>query len=469
MSVTSGLLWLDAQEGTLAEPSLRCVLVLALPPAGPAWQSARARSMAVKDVPSTSKHQSPVQPEGGRRRPALVCALPRPVAIALPDSGTLIGRSWLAERGLADVEVSTRHLRIDRAGGALRVADAGSSNGTWVNGSRLAPRDLTPLEDGAVLRLGRTIFVYREELHGSFEPAPPVGKLVGPYGLRTVAQGVSGLPRSRPANVLIEGETGVGKELVARAAAAALGRETPFAAVNVAGIARGVFESQMFGHVAGAFSDARNAAPGIVVAHDGGTIFLDEIGELDKDLQAKLLRLLDNREVLPVGAQRPTLVNVLVVAATNRDLEEMVERDAFRRDLFARLAMARIHIPALRDRCEDIFSVACELVRRAGGSLTAEQVEVEAVERLLLEPWPGNVRELDAALAAVRRLDPEPGLRMWAVEEVLGKASGHKAALTQEVVDAAIEAAGGNVTAAAEKLGVSRGKLLRFRKITKTK
>jgi len=121
MSVTSGLLWLDAQEGTLAEPSLRCVLVLALPPAGPAWQSARARSMAVKDVPSTSKHQSPVQPEGGRRRPALVCALPRPVAIALPDSGTLIGRSWLAERGLADVEVSTRHLRIDRAGGALRV------------------------------------------------------------------------------------------------------------------------------------------------------------------------------------------------------------------------------------------------------------------------------------------------------------------------------------------------------------
>jgi len=131
--------------------------------------------------------------------------------------------------------------------------------------------------------------------------------------------------------------------------------------------------------------------------------------------------------------------------------------------------MARIHIPALRDRCEDIFSVACELVRRAGGSLTAEQVEVEAVERLLLEPWQGNVRELDAALAAVRRLDPEPGLRMWAVEEVLGKARGHKAALTQEVVDAAIEEAGGNVSAAAEKLGVSRGKLLRFRKLTKTK
>jgi transcriptional regulator of acetoin/glycerol metabolism len=157
-------------------------------------------------------------------------------------------------------------------------------------------------------------------------------------------------------------------------------------------------------------------------------------------------------------------VNVLVVAATNRNLEEMVERGAFRRDLFARLAMARIHIPPLRERCEDLFSVACELARRAGVALVPEQIEVEAMERLLLDPWPGNARELDAALAAVRRLDPEPGLRLWALEEVLGEARGHKAALTQEAVDAAIEAAAGNVTAAASMLGVSRGKLLRLRK-----
>src|SRR6185437_15841791 len=168
----------------------------------------------------------------------------------------------------------------------------------------------------------------------------------------------------------------VGKELVARAAASALGHATPYAAVNVAGVARGVFESQMFGHVAGAFSDARTAAPGIVVAHEGGTLFLDEIGELDMDLQAKLLRLLENREVLPVGAQRATRVDVLVVAATNRDLEEMVARGTFRRDLFARLAMARVRLPALRERCEDVFAVAGELARRAGGDLAAERVEV---------------------------------------------------------------------------------------------
>jgi MoxR-like ATPase len=417
-----------------------------------------------RDVPSTMQHRGPIQPEGGRRRPVLVCAFPRPMALALPDSGAVIGRAWLAERGLADTEVSGAHLRIDRAGGALRVADVGSRNGTWVNGARLSPRDLTPLDDGAVLRLGRTLFVYREELAGPLEPAPPVRGLAGPFGLRGVARDIEGLARSHPTNVLVEGETGTGKELVARAVAAALGREAPFAAVNVAGVARSLFESQMFGHVAGAFSDARAAAPGIVVAHDGGTLFLDEIGELDLDLQAKLLRLLENREVLPVGSPRPVRVDILVVAATNRDLGEMVERGAFRRDLVARLAMARVRIPPLRDRCEDLFSVAVELVRRAGGVLAPEQVEVEAMERLLLEAWPANVRELDAALAAVRRLDPPPGLRLWALAEVLGDARGAKTALTQEMVDAAVEAHGGNVTAAAESLGVSRGKLLRFRR-----
>jgi len=417
-----------------------------------------------KDVPSTSAHRSPARPGAAGRRPALVCAFPRSQALVLPDSGAVVGRAWLAERGLADTEVSGEHLRFDRAGGALRAADAGSRNGTWVNGARLTTGELVPLEDGAVLRLGRTLFVVRKQLLGPLEASQPVGELVGPFGLRSVAQAVDGLANSRPSNVLIEGDTGVGKELTARAVAAALGRAQPFAAVNVAGVAAGVFESQMFGHVAGAFSGAGVASAGLVVAHDGGTLFLDEIGELDSKLQAKLLRLLDNREVLPVGAERAREVDVLVIAATNRDLEAMVEQGQFRRDLFARLAMARVRLPPLRDRCEDIFAVARELTRRAGGKLVSEQVEVEALERLLLQPWPGNVRELDAALAATRRRDPDPGLRLWALEEVIGAAPVAKQVLTQQTVDAAVEAAGGNVTAAAEMLGVSRGKLLRFRK-----
>src|SRR4051812_27451638 len=187
------------------------------------------------DVPSTNQHRGPVKPDAGRRRAALICAFPRSLAVPIPDSGTVVGRAWLAERGLADTEVSGAHLKVDRAGGTLRVADAGSRNGTWVNGCRLAPGDRVPPQDGAVLRLGKTLFVYREHLLGSFEPAPPAfGLLVGPFGLRSVTETIEGLSRSRPANVLIEGETGVGKELAARAVAKALGREDPFGAVNVA-------------------------------------------------------------------------------------------------------------------------------------------------------------------------------------------------------------------------------------------
>jgi DNA-binding NtrC family response regulator len=347
----------------------------------------------------------------------------------------------------------------------LRVADAGSRNGTWVNGHRLSPGDRVALDDGAVLRLGRTLFVYRDKLRGTFDPSPPVGALVGPFGLRDVAETIAGLASSRPGNVLVTGETGTGKELVARAVAATFDREHSIAAVNVTSVARGVFESQMFGHVAGAFSDAKTASEGIVVAHDGGTLFLDEIGELDLDLQAKLLRLLENREVFPVGATKPVIVDILVVAATNRDLEAMVEAGTFRRDLLARLAAAEIDLPPLRERAEDLYAIIQTLWQRAGAPLPdASEIEIEAIERLLLEPWPSNVRGLDGALAAVRRADPNPGLRLWALDEVLGERAADKVALTREVVEAAVAAENGNVTAAAAKLGVSRGKLLRMLK-----
>lgn len=420
------------------------------------------------DSASTVEHRGPSPPKTGATRPAFVCAFPRPHALAVPDSGSVVGRDWLAAANLADEKVSSKHLSIDRAGGVLSVADAGSRNGTWVNGARLSASDRVTLESGAILRMGGTLFVYRQEFLGAFTPELPLGELIGPYGLRKVANSLRGIAGDRPRNVLIEGETGTGKELLARAIAESCHRAKPLAFVNVAGVAAGVFESQFFGHAAGAFSGAQGASPGVVVAHNGGTLVLDEIGELPLELQPKLLRLLENREVLPVGASRPLSVDVLVLAATHRNLEAMVEAQTFRRDLYARLALARVELPSLRERPEDLFSIAQALSARADAPLDANAVEVEAVERLLLAPWPGNVRELDAALAAARRADPEPGLRVWGLDEALGKqAAPATTALTEEVVNAAIAAADGNLTAAAKRLGVSRGKLLRMRERAK--
>jgi transcriptional regulator of acetoin/glycerol metabolism len=169
---------------------------------------------------------------------------------------------------------------------------------------------------------------------------------------------------------------------------------------------------------------------------------------------------------LPVGATRPSSVDVTIVAATNRDVEELVEQGKFRRDLFARFSKARIHVPALRDRAEDLFGLAVFLSERDHCTLPVERVEVEALERLLLHEWPNNVRELDAALASIRRIDPEPGLRHWAVEQLFGKAPVTRSALTRSTIEAALAACDGNLSAAAQRLGVSRGRLLRFRKRT---
>jgi transcriptional regulator with PAS, ATPase and Fis domain len=417
-----------------------------------------------KDVPSTQAHRAPARPPAARRRPVLVGVFPAQRALPLPDSGAVVGRAWLAEAGLPDTEVSSAQLRFDRSGGTLRVADAGSRNGSWLDGTRLPPDELVPVTDGAVLRIGRTLLVHRAALEGALEPAPPLGDLVAPFGAREAAAALAALPATGPRNVLVEGETGVGKELLARAVAAALGRATPFGAVNVAALARGVFESQLFGHVAGAFSDARQPAPGLAVSNEGGTLFLDEIGELPLDLQAKLLRLLENREVLPVGAHRAVPVDLLVVAATNRRLEDLVLRGEFRRDLLARLAAARIVIAPLRERRDDVMALTLELAARAGIALSPATIEVEAAERLLLESWPGNARDLSAALAAVARIDPAPGLRAWALDEVLGPRATTEAPLTRATAEAAVAQTGGNVTAAAQALGVSRGKLLRVRK-----
>jgi transcriptional regulator with PAS, ATPase and Fis domain len=359
--------------------------------------------------------------------------------------------------------VSSKHLVVSRPGGNLFVEDAGSRNGTWVNGTRLGPRERVAISDGAILRAGRTVLIYRDDFVGDEAPSLPIGALVGPFGLRRVMDAVRAIGASKPTNVLIEGETGTGKEVVAHAIAEAAGRGARIGTVNVAGVAAGVFESQLFGYVPGAYSGSGKGSPGVFVAHDGGAVFLDEIGELPLELQAKLLRVLDNREVLPVGAVKPSKIDVLVIAATNRPLEDAVAKGTFRRDLLARLSAARIDLPPLRERAEDVYPIADALVAARGSHhFDVERVEVEAVERLMLHPWLSNVRELAAVVQRMAMIEPPPALRLEVVEQVLGPGSASpSSAITLEQARDALAKAGGNESAAARMLGVSWGKLRR--------
>jgi hypothetical protein len=408
----------------------------------------------------TAEHRTPRRPAASLSRPAWLAAYPSAAGLAL-ELDQPLGRDWLRDHDAADHEVSGKHIEMTRDSGVLRVRDVGSRNGSWLDGRPLPSGHWVDVRDGAVLRLGSSLLVYREQLAGPLAPSPPLGALVAPYGLRDIASTLDALKSHPPRNVLVQGETGTGKELVAHAVAAAFGR-APLTAVNVAGVASGVFESQLFGHVAGAFSDARRGAKGIVLTHDGGAIFLDEIGELALELQPKLLRLLDNREVLPVGADTPQDVDVLIIAATNRDLEREVAAGSFRRDLLARLESAVLELPPLRERAEDVYSIVRALAPAVGSQVEPDQNEVEAVERLMLDEWPSNVRGLRAALTKLRALDPEPGLHLWSVERVLGPAPSSRDGMDAAQAREALEACGGNESHAARHLGISRGKLRRL-------
>jgi DNA-binding NtrC family response regulator len=392
----------------------------------------------------------------------LLAAFPRPAAWTVVP-GTPIGRPGLLEHGWDDPEVSTRHLQIDRRGPGATVQDLGSRNGTWLDGQPLAPNVPVQIADGALLRVGSTLCVFRGSFEGELRPAEPLGAvMVGPFGLRRMQAALEAWARLPPANVLLLGETGTGKELAARVVAETLGRGKRYAAVNVAGVASGVFESQLFGHVAGAFSDARRSSPGVVAAHEGGAVLLDEIGDLALELQSKLLRLLDNREILPVGAERPVRVDVLFIAATNRSPRELADPARFRQDLLARFAVAQVRLPPLRDRREDIYAIARTLGHNLGHAIEPEACEVEAVERLLLHDWPSNARELMGVLAGVAEVDPAPGLRLWALQRVLGPSAEARPPLHPDAVAVAIEGCGGNESQAARRLGITRGRLRRL-------
>src|SRR3954463_3632236 len=278
------------------------------------------------------------------------------------------------------------------------------------------------------------------------------------------------------ANVLITGESGTGKELVARALHFNSPRaKKQFVPVNCAAIPDTLLESELFGYKRGAFTDARTDRPGQFLEADGGTIFLDEIGDLPPPLQAKLLRVLQEKEVRPLGAARSEKVDVRVLSATNRDLAQRMAEGAFREDLFYRLNVIEVMLPPLRDRAEDVLPLSAHFLTEAAGR-SAKRIMAftqAALKILLAYPWPGNVRELEnvveraVALAEGEQLGPDDlpsQVRERRSSDVLAGALARGltlAELEREYISRVLQAEGGNKTRAAQRLGLDRKTLYR--------
>ncbi len=294
--------------------------------------------------------------------------------------------------------LSRRHVAISwssEAGGHV-VTDLGSRNGSWINGVPLGPEPrLLRSED--VLRLGDVLLVY--ELGAQL--AAPDGRLVALDAVPGVAASIRKLRGELEraaidvAPVMIVGDTGTGKELIARELHRLSRRQGDLVIVNCAALSPQLIESQLFGHVRGAFTGATEAQAGLFRSAQGGTLFLDEIGDLPLPLQPKLLRAIEQREVQSVGAPKAQKVDVRVVAATHRRLAREVEAGEFRRDLYARLSLWELAVPSLSQRRVDILAWIDRLWRRRHEGAVPLRLDPDAAHALLCDPWPTNLRGID--------------------------------------------------------------------------
>ncbi len=334
-----------------------------------------------------------------RRSVLLVASLSGRREVALPATGRLtIGRGRADVLtgdpllALPDELLSRRHLQVACGERGHVVEDLGSRNGTYLDGRRLA--EPGRLRAGSLLFFGGQIALVREV--GAAEQGALRDEAAAPFGpvptfSPTLASTFARLRRlaRTDAEILLIGETGVGKEVCARAVHRASGRRGQFVAINCASLPAALVESELFGYAAGAHSTARVAKPGLVEAAEGGTLLLDEIGDMPADLQAKIFRFLQDRTISPLGSLKQRKVDVRIIAATTH-IDGHEGRAPMRRDLLARLGADPIVVAPLRDRPEDIPGL---LAHFAAGAL--DQVEPAALRALCLYSWPLNVRELE--------------------------------------------------------------------------
>ena len=300
-----------------------------------------------------------------------------------------------------DDTVSRNHCKIWLDGSHYMLTDLGSRNGSFINGTRIREAFLEP---NVTVQLGKTKIQFApvdEKLTITPSEKKKLGDLIG--GNARMREIYTILERIAPTdtNVIIGGETGTGKEVIARTIhQLSRRREGPFIVFDCGAVPENLIESELFGHEKGSFTGAMNTRMGVFEMANGGTVFLDELGELALELQPKLLRVLEQREIRRVGGSSTKKVDVRVVAATNRDLEKEVRAGRFREDLFYRLNVVRIVLPPLRERREDIALLAQHFLqsdhfnKSRDGVRRIANISDAAMERLSAYEWPGNVREL---------------------------------------------------------------------------
>ena len=395
------------------------------------------------------------------------------VTYPLAKDEITIGRASECDIVIANTALSRRHVRL-RLTPALTIEDLGSRNGTRLRGARLEPGRPLALSVGEAFQIGQLHFVVARARSNPADAAAAASRVELLRVVDPTPGAVSELVRELAASalsILVLGETGVGKEVLAQTIHDLSNRRGAFVRANCAAMAPSLVESELFGHERAAFTGASERRVGLLEAAQGGTFFLDEVGELPEAIQVKLLRAIEAREITRVGSVTPIPLDVRFVAATNRDLAAEVEAGRFRRDLFYRLDGITLVIPPLREHRERIGPLALQFLAATKGG-APQALDAELLARLAAHDWPGNVRELKAVIerAAILAGAGPLTVRHVAITPIQGRRDAPKViasdptatpdAIERQRIIEALDACAGNQTRAAKLLGMSRATLV---------